>query len=136
MSITAVITPKELERQATAAFVGKPWRVFLALRQDTGLGITSTIAAWTAEKVPATNGYADATGTIAAGAYNATTAAYELTALTAAFTATGAGYTYDSVIIQVDNAAYPHSVILFDAPITLAAGQSKEYTPVLVQDNA
>jgi hypothetical protein len=40
------------------------------------------------------------------------------------------------VIIQVDNATYPHSVILFDAPIFLAAGQTKVYSAVLVQNNA
>jgi hypothetical protein len=136
MTLNATITPKELERQATEAFIGKSWRVFLALRQGTGLSVTSTSAAWTAEKVPTANGYTDATGTIAAGTYNTTTAAYELAALTATFTSTGAGYSYDSVIIQVDNATYPHSVILFDAPIFLAAGQTKVYSPVLVQNNA
>jgi hypothetical protein len=130
------VTPKELERQAVAAFQGKAWRVFLALRQGTSLDITSSISAWTAEKVPTANGYADVTGTVGTGTYNGTTAAYELPALVATFTATGAGYSYDSIIVQIDNSTYPHSVELLTTPIALAAGQSKTYSPLLVQDNA
>lgn len=134
-TLTLTIAPKELERQAAAAFHGKPWRVFLALRQDSGLDATSTIAAWTAEKVATANGYADVTGTIAAGTYNQTTAAFELPSLTATFTATGAGYAYDSLVVQVDNATYPHSVALLAEPIAMAAGQTKTYSVVLVQDD-
>ena len=129
------VTPKELERQAVEAFQGKSWRVFLALRQGTGLDLTSTIAAWTAEKVPTANGYTDVTGTVGTGAYNGTTAAYELPALESTFTATGAGYSYDSIIVQIDNSTYPHSVELLTTPIALAAGQSKTISPLLVLDN-
>lgn len=129
------VTPKELERQAVAAFQGKAWRVFLALRQGTSLGLTSTIAAWTAEKVPTANGYADVTGTVGTGTYNNSTAAFELPALVATFSATGAGYSYDSIIVQIDNSTFPHSVELLTTPIALAAGQSKTYAPLLVQDN-
>lgn len=133
--LTLTVTPKELERQAAAVFHAKPWRVFLALRQDTGLGVTSSISAWTAEKLASANGYADVTGTIGTGNYNSGTASFELPTLTATFTATGASFTYDSLIVQIDNATYPHSVGLFDEPITLAAGQSKTYSIVLAQDD-
>ena len=134
-TLTTTIAPKELERQAAAAFQGKYWRIFLALRQDTGLSATSTIAAWEAEKVATANGYADVTGTIGTGSYNNTTAAYELPACTATFTATGAGYQYDSIIVQVDGSTYPHSVGLFSEAIVMAAGQTKVYSVALVQDD-
>lgn len=133
--LTLTVTPKELERQAVAAFQGKPWKVFLALRQDTGLGVTSTIAAWNAEKLSFTNGYNDVTGTIGTGSYNSGTTAYELPTITATFTATSGGFTYDSLIVQVDNNTHPHSVGLFSEPITLAAGQTKAYSIVLAQDD-
>jgi hypothetical protein len=135
--VAITVTPKELERQAVEAFQGKSWRVFLALRQDTGLDATSTIAAWEAEKVPTANGYVDVTGTVGTGVYNTGTAAYELPALQVTFTATGAGYSYDSIIVQIDGATYPHSVGLFsaDTPIFLAGGQSQSYSVLLTQDN-
>lgn len=133
--LTTTITPKELERQAVEAFQGKTWRVFLALRQDVGLGITSSITEWEAEKVATANGYADATGTVGTGTYNNTTSAYELPALTAVFTATGAGYSYDSLIVQIDGNTHPHSVGLFSEPIVMVAGQTRVYSVVLVQDD-
>ena len=133
--LTLTVTPKELERQAAAVFQAKPWRVFLALRQDTGLGVGSSISAWTAEKLATANGYADVTGTIGTGSYNNGTASYELPTLTATFSATGAGFTYDSLIVQVDNATFPHSVALLEEAVTLAAGQSKTYSIVLAQDD-
>lgn len=135
VQLTFTVTPKELERQAAAVFHAKPYRVFLALRQDTGLGVGSTSAAWAAEKLTASNGYADVTGTLASGTYNTNTAAFELPAVTATFTASGAGFTYDTIVVQVDNATYPHSVALLSESVTLAAGQSKTYQILLAQDD-
>lgn len=135
VQLTLTVTPKELERQAAAVFHAKPYRVFLALRQDTGLGVGSTSAAWAAEKLATANGYADVTGTLASGTYNTNTAAFELPSITATFTATGAGFTFDSLIVQVDNATYPHSVGLFSQSVTLAAGQSRTYQILLAQDD-
>jgi hypothetical protein len=39
---------------------------------------------------------------IATGAYDATDARYEIPAIDADFTATGAGYSYDRIIIYID----------------------------------
>ena len=99
VQLTLTVTPKELERQAAAVFHAKPYRVFLALRQDTGLGVGSTSAAWAAEKLATSNGYADVTGTLASGTYNTNTAAFELPAITATFTASGAGFTFRYAVL-------------------------------------
>jgi hypothetical protein len=50
-----------------------------------------------------------------------------------ALTATGAGFTYDAIVLQVDNRTYPDRVILLPTPDTLQSGQSKSYSLLLAQ---
>mgnify|MGYP007069470781 CR=1 FL=1 len=126
--LNGVVTPGELERQAQLAFIGRPWRMFLAYRQDTGLNETSTVVAWEAEAVAIANGYEQATGTIQEGSYKPAKAGYELPAMLGTFNATGAGYSYDSVITVIDNATYPHSVVLLEQAVVLVGPQTKTYS--------
>jgi hypothetical protein len=55
--------------------------------------------------------------------------------INAAFTATGAGYTYDRVIIYIDGETYIHSLIAEDPNIALAPGQTQTYRISLVTDD-
>jgi hypothetical protein len=73
------------------------------------------------------NGYVRYSTTVAAGAYDGTAGAYLLPDIDAAFTATGAGYSFDRVVIYIDGATYPHSVLTEAPNITLAAGQTQTY---------
>ena len=56
-------------------------------------------------------------------------------AIDADFTATGAGYTYDRVVVYVDGATYIHSLITENPNIALAPGQTQVYRITLVCDD-
>jgi hypothetical protein len=133
MALTTTISTKELQRQAAAAFEGQTYTVFLAKNSGT-LTAESTASAWIAVKMSG-NGYADATGTVATGAYSSGNARYELPVINATFTATGAGYTYDTVCIRIGTATYLHSLLVETPSITMAAGQTKTYTITLAVDD-
>ena len=45
------------------------------------------------------------------------------------------GYTYDTVIVEIGNANYPHSIIRSSDPVTLSHGQIKTYRIGLIQDD-
>lgn len=132
MAVTTTISAKELERQAKAVFEGKAYKLFLATQG--ALTPESTAALWEAAEATG-GGYAAATGTIGAGSYNTGTARYELPVITGAFTATGGGFTYDTVCLKIGAELYLHSIAVESPSIVMAAGQSKSYTLTLVQDN-
>jgi hypothetical protein len=73
------------------------------------------------------NGYVRYSTTIGTGAYDTTTGTYKLPDIDAAFTATGAGYSYDRIVLYVDGETYIHSLIAEDPNITLSAGQTQTY---------
>lgn len=133
MALTTTISTKELQRQAAAAFEGQTYTVFLAVNSGT-LTTESTAAAWLAVKVSG-GGYADVTGTIGTGSYASGNARYELPAINATFTATGVGFTYDTVCIRIGTATYLHSLLVETPSVTMAAGQTKTYTITLAVDD-
>lgn len=134
MALTLTISQKELQRQASAALVGKSATIFLATNSGS-LTSESTYSAWYAVKATGT-GYADVSvGSLGAGSYNATTGRWELPAITATFTCTSGSYSYDTVCIRIGTETYLHSVNVESPSITLAAGQSKTYTITLAVDN-
>lgn len=133
MAITATISQKELERQANLSFEAKSFTVFLATNSGS-LTAQSTYSAWVAV-APSGGGYAAVTGTIGTGSYNGTTNRYELPTITATFTATGAGFSYDTVCLRIGTETYLHSIVVESPSITLLAGQSKTYTLLLAQDD-
>ena len=126
MTLTAALSQKELERVAALAYEGETLKVLLASVGGTGYTAQSLVSDWqTVEK--SGNGYVRYSTTIGTGAYDGTAGRYELPDVDAAFTATGAGYSYDRIVIYVDGASYPHSVLSEAPNITLAAGQTQTY---------
>jgi hypothetical protein len=113
---------------------GRAYEVFLATN-DGSLTANSTYAAWQALEVASANGYAPATGTLGTGAWDAGDARYELPAVTATFSSSGSGYSYNTVCVRIGTETYLHSIVAELPSITLAAGQSKSYVITLVQDD-
>ena len=134
MAITLSISQYELQRQAALAFEGKVYEVFLATNSGS-LTANSTYAAWQAVEVAIANGYAPVSGAIGIGAWDAGDARYELPAITATFTSSGSGFSYDTICVRIGTETYLHSTVAESPSITLAAGQSKTYVITLVQDD-
>ena len=134
MALTLSISQKELERQAALAFEGETYEVFLATNSGS-LTVNSTYAEWQAVEVASSNGYAPVTGTIGTGAWDSGDARYELPSITATFTSTDSGFSYDTICVRIGTETYLHSIIAESPSITLAAGQAKSYVITLVQDD-
>jgi hypothetical protein len=134
MAITVSISQKELARVANLAYEGETIKVLLASVGASGFTAESTVANWQSVEKSG-NGYVRFSEVIATGAYDATDARYEIPAIDADFTATGAGYSYDRIIIYIDGATYIHSMIVEDPNITLAAGQTQTYRINLSTDD-
>ena len=128
-----LISPDALGKQAQLTYEGKAYKLLLAYRNGAVLTQTSLMSAWNAVKLTAGNGYAEQTGTIGTGSFNTGNARYELPQFTFSLTATGSGFTYDAILLQVDNRTYPDRVILLPTPETLQSGQSKSYVLLLAQ---
>lgn len=135
MALTLTITPKELERQAALAFEGEAYEVFLAYDPNGTYSAASTTANWKTKELATANGYAAVTGTIAAGSYNSSLGRYDLPLITAQFTASGAGYVFDTIVVVVGGATYPHSITKISPEQGLFAGQSRSYQIRLIQDD-
>ena len=104
MAITTSISQAELARVGATSYEGKTYRISLGYNNTAGLTANSTVAAWDAVKLSG-NGYADATGTIAAGSYNGTTARYELPQIAVTFTASGGNWIYDALYVVITDGA-------------------------------
>jgi hypothetical protein len=134
MALTTTVSQKELARVANLAYEGETLKVMLCSVGATGYTAESTVANWQSVEKSG-NGYVRFSSVIATGSYDATDARYEIPALDAAFTATGAGYSYDRIVCYIDGATYIHSLIVEDPNITLAAGQTQTYRIQLVTDD-
>lgn len=135
MAITTTITQAELARVAAYAYEGLTYRISLA-NNDTGLTASSTVTAWDAKKLSG-SGYADITGTIAAGAYDSTDARFELPQINATFTANGGTLTYNTcyVVITDGPTSTLHSIIVESPSVTLVDGTSITYRITLATDD-
>jgi hypothetical protein len=118
MPYSGGVTPKEVERQAVETLVGKAYTIMLAT-QSGALGLESTWAAWAAAIISG-GGYANLTGTLAAGAWDTGGGCYKLLGFDAIWNPTTPGFTFDSVIIRIATQAYPHSVNMLAAPVFAA----------------
>jgi hypothetical protein len=134
MALTTTISRKELERVAALAYEGETLKVMLCSVGTSGFTVESTVTNWQSVEKSG-NGYVRFSSAIAAGAYDATDGRYEIPAIDAAFTASGAGYTYDRIAIYVDGATHLHSLIVEDPNIALASGQTQTYRIQLVTDD-
>lgn len=134
MAITVSISQKELARVANLAYEGETLKVMLCSVGASGYTAESTVANWQSVEKSG-NGYVRFSQVIATGAYDATDARYEIPNIDAAFAATGAGYTYDRIVIYVDGSTFVHSVITEDPNIALAGGQTQTYRVALSTDD-
>jgi hypothetical protein len=134
MALTLTVSQKELERVAALAYEGETIKIMLASVGASGFTSESTVTNWQSVEKSG-NGYVRFSQVIAAGAYDAVDARYEIPAIDAAFTATGAGYSYDRIVIYIDGATYIHSLITEDPNITLAASQTQTYRVTLSTDD-
>jgi hypothetical protein len=128
-----LISQDALGKQAQLTYEGKSYKLLLAYRNGAVLTQNSLMSAWNAVKLTAGNGYAEQTGTIGTGSFNTGNARYELPQFTMSLTASGSGFTYDAIVLQVDNRTYPDRVILLPISDTLQSGQSKSYVLLLAQ---
>ena len=135
MAFTTSLSNFELTRVAAAAYEGQAVRVSLHNVGATGYDQNTTIANWDTVKLPAANGYADfVLDPLPAGGYDATDGRYEMggaginTYITASFTGSGAGFTYDTVVIRIGTATYPHSIISESPSVSVAPGATQTYT--------
>ena len=134
MALTTTISQKELERVAALVYEGETLKVMLCSVGASGFTAESTVANWqTVEQ--SGNGYVRYSEVIATGAYDAVDARYEIPAIDADFVASGAGYTYDRIVVYIDGATYIHSLITEDPNIALAAGQTQTYRIQLTTDD-
>jgi hypothetical protein len=134
MAITTTISTKELQRQAALVFEGETIKVMLCQVGLTGYTAESTVANWQSVEVSG-NGYVRYSEVISTGSYSGSAGAYVLPIIDAEFTSTGAGYNYDTVVIYIDGATYPHSVLTEDPNIVLLGGQTQTYRITLTQDD-
>jgi hypothetical protein len=134
MAITTSISQKELQRVAALAYEGKTLKVMLCSVGLTGYTPQSTVANWqSVEKTG--NGYVRYSTVVGTGTYDSTDGRYELPSIDAVFTASGTGYSYDTVVIYIDGATYPHSTLTENPNIVLAAGQTQTYRLSLNTDD-
>jgi hypothetical protein len=143
MPYTSAISTKELERVATAAYVGRSVRVCLATVSSSGYTVESTTANWDSRELALTNGYARVTvPTLAAGAYDAVDGRYEVgpssganQTIDATFTASGGTLTWDRVYVVIGTEPYIAYLGTESPGITLSAGQSVTYRIQLAVDD-
>jgi hypothetical protein len=134
MAITTTISTKELQRQAELCFEGETLKVMLCSVGISGFTAESTVADWqTVEQ--SGNGYVRFSEVIGAGEYDTTAAAYLLPVIDAEFTCETLAYSYDHVVIYVDGATYPHSILVETPAIVLSPGQTQTYRITLQQDD-
>ena len=133
MAITTTISQKELERQVALCFEGETLNVMLCNVGTTGYDAQSSVANWQSTEVDS-GGYVRFSTTIGTGSYDAVTGTYKLPDIDASFTAT-VPYSYDRVVLYLDGATYPHSILAESPNVTVAPGQTQTYRLSLRQDD-
>jgi hypothetical protein len=134
MAVTTTISKKELQRVAASAYEGQTLKVMLCSVGATGYTAESTVANWQSVEKSG-NGYVRYSEVIGTGSYNAGAGRYELPDIDATFTATGSGYSYDSIILYINGSTYIHSMLVENPNIALAAGQTQTYRLSLNTDD-
>ena len=134
MTVTAQISQKELARVANLAYEGETITVMLCSVGVTGYDAESSVAQWQSVE-QSTNGYARFTAVAQTGAYDATDGRHELPLIDSAFTSTGAGYSWDRVVIYEAGETYVHSVLTESRAQALLAGAPKTYRLLLATDD-
>ena len=134
MARTLTLSQKELKRAAAAAYEGKTVKVMLCNVGSSGNTAESTVAAWQAVEVSG-NGYTRFSATVGTGSYDGTAAAYVIPNVDAAFTASGSGFTYDTIVAYFDGETYCHSITVESPNVVLSPGQTQTYRISLRTDD-
>ena len=134
MALTVQQSTKELARIADIAYEGETIKVALCNVGSTGYTAETTVTNWLTAELSG-NGYTRYSLVLSAGSYDSGDARYEIPYFDATFTASGSGFSYDRIVVYVNGATYPHSVITENPNIALAPGQSKTYRIQLVVDD-
>lgn len=125
MAITTTISTKELERVAALAYEGETLKVMLCSVGVSGYTAETSVTTWQSVEASG-SGYVRYSTVIGTGSYNSSTGKYELPAIDAAFTSTGS-YSYDTVVLYIQGASHPHSIISENPNIVLSSGQTQTY---------
>lgn len=131
MSRIVKISQKEQKRVAAEAYEGRTIKVMLCNVGVSGYAEESTVSNWQSVELSG-NGYARYSATIGTGAWNTGEGAYIIPTVNASFSATGAGFSYDTVVAYIDGETYVHSITTESPNVTVAAGQTQSY-PISLQ---
>lgn len=134
MALSVSVSRAELARAANLAYEGETLAVMLCNVGGSGYGPENTVAEWQTLEVSG-NGYVRFTGPILTGAFDAVDGRHEMPAISAEFTASGAGYSYDRVVLYVVGVTNVHSVFAESPPITLLSGATQGYLIELATDD-
>lgn len=131
-----MLSQAELARVAALAYEGETITVMLCLLGAEAYTAEDLVTDWETIEISG-NGYTRWTSpTISAGSYSNTTYQYRLPQISAQFTASGAGYSYNTVVIYVSGCDYPYAIVTEDPNIALASGQTQTYQITLITDDA
>lgn len=114
MAIFSTVSQKELQRIAQIGYEGKYVRVSLASLDNEGYNSQSPVSDWDSIKISG-NGYQDFWGSISTGSYDSGDARYEMPEIIAEFTASGSGYSFNTVYIVLGT---PNTVNISNAALT------------------
>ena len=134
MAITTTVSSKELQRVAVESYEGRVLKVMLCSPGTAAFNAESTVADWHTVEISG-NGYIRYSTQIGAGSYSSSAGRYNLPLITAAFNASGVGYSYDRVILYIDGQTYLHSMMTESPNIVLLPGQTQTYKITLAQDD-
>ena len=130
MTLTAYITPKELERQALTVFAGKNCKVWAVYDPLGNVTMETPAETWQAARVTDL-----IEATIGNGGYNIARERYELPPVVARFQAQGSALNYTTVCVWVDDAPFLHSIQIEDPPIAIPAENYRIYLIYFAQDD-
>lgn len=133
MAQTISVSQKELQRVASLSYEGKTLKVMLCNSQA-GYTAESSVATWQSVEVSG-NGYARGSVVIGTGSYSTIDGNYKLPQITVAYTGTLSGFAYNTVVLYIDGATYPHSIITESPAVIVQGGQTQTYLLNLITDD-
>lgn len=131
-----IITPGELERQAHLCYENKMMRVFCCSDPARQIEVTSSIATCLEYQIEeGLGGYEIFEQAIPSGFYSPQNTRYEIPPIFATFASVEQGFSYDTLVVEINRSNYPHSIIRLSDPLSLTHGQIKTYRITLLHDD-
>lgn len=136
MAVSMVITPGELERQASLCYENKMLRVMCLSDPGRQIEVTDSMSTCLGYQVPeGMGGYEIFEQAVPTGWYDPQNTRYQLPPIYASFNGVEQGFTYDTLVVEINRSNYPHSIIRVSDPLTLSHGQIKTYRITLIHDD-